>query len=344
MKHDRATLRKKVEQAIRRSPDLTDREIARKLRTTHRTVGKVRSQLESIHNGTSLPVDTSAAGNLLTWVQHILDGEEHEITLRHLFYRLVGEGVILKTEKAYRSLSKHLSRWRRAGKVSWDAFADNTRWHIAPQTFESGEHALKITEGAYRRNLWSSQNVYVEVWCEKDAMASILSRAVESFGVPIFVCRGFASLSSLYSAAETFKRAIQNGKRVVIYHFGDWDPSGVAAVESIRKALRDDFKVQVELTRAAVTPEQIKRLKLPTRPTKESCHSKNWKGGESVELDAMPPERIRRLVEQCITRHIDQHAWEAEKRAEELERETLRHMPFAYRMLEDALKEEAAVA
>jgi len=33
-------------------------------------------------------------------VKYILDGEEGQITVRHLFYRLVGHGVIPKTEAA----------------------------------------------------------------------------------------------------------------------------------------------------------------------------------------------------------------------------------------------------
>jgi hypothetical protein len=338
MKSSRAKLHQRIEQALKGSPNLTDRQIARKVGTTHRTVGKIR---KSIQPETSLAVDTSPAENLLAWVQNILSAEEDEITVRHLFYRLVGEGVIPKTEKAYKGLCSHLSRWRRAGKVAWDAFADNTRWHIAPQTFDSAEDALNNTQAAYRKNLWSSQPYYLEVWVEKDAMASIVSRAAESFGVPIFVCRGFASLSSLYAAAETFKQAVEHGKKVVIYHLGDHDPSGVTAVESIRKALRDDFNVNVELVRAAVTRDQIKKFKLPTRPTKDSCHSKNWNGGDSVELDAMPPAEIRALVEKCIVQHIDQRQWEQSKITEELERDHLMRMAGMYRSVKPFMEAAA---
>jgi hypothetical protein len=49
-----------------------------------------------------------------------------------------------------------------------------------------------------------------------------------------------------------------------------------------------------------------------------------WKGGESVELDAMPPAEIRSLIESCITRLIDRRQWRALERTEQMERETLR--------------------
>jgi hypothetical protein len=262
--------------------------------------------------------------NLLAWVNSILESEEGQMTIRHLFYRLVGAEVIPKTEQAYKQLCSKLSRWRRKEKVSWAAFSDSTRWHIKPETFDSMFQALDNTVATYRRNLWATQKIYVEVWVEKDAMAGIVSRAAEPFGVPVFVARGFASLSSLYSAAETFKLAIKAGKRVIVYHFGDHDPSGVEAGESMVRAFRDDFKVEVGFYRAAVTREHIKRFNLPTRPTKESNHSRNWRGGDSVELDAMPTPEIRKLVEGCITQHIDQREWQALKQTEELEKGTLK--------------------
>ncbi|PYJ78631.1 MAG: hypothetical protein DME22_26700 [Verrucomicrobia bacterium] len=232
---------------------------------------------------------------LLAAIQGILRGEDGQITIRHLFYRLVGQRLIEKIEKAYKSLCAHLSRWRRLEEIAWSAFADNTRWHIRQPTFEGVEDALKNTVENYRRNLWATQPFYIEVWVEKDAIAGIVAGTANSWGVPVFVCRGFASLSSLYGAANTFKRA-----------------------------LRDDFKVDVQFIRLAVTREQIQRLRLPTRPVKTSdSRAKKWRGGECVELDTMPPAEIRRLVEDSITQHIDRRQWQAMKRTEEMERESL---------------------
>ena len=65
----------------------------------------------------------------------ILDAETSAITIRHLFYRLVGLNVIAKTELAYKGLCGHLSRWRKSREVPWNAFSDSTRWHIKPPMF-----------------------------------------------------------------------------------------------------------------------------------------------------------------------------------------------------------------
>jgi hypothetical protein len=265
--------------------------------------------------------------SVLKSIQTILSGEEDQITIRHLFYRLVGLGVIPKTEQAYKLLCGHLSKWRRSEEIPWSAFADNTRWHIQHTTFDGVEDALRNTATTYRRNLWSTQPFFVEVWVEKDAIASIVAGTANSFGVPVFVARGFASLSSLYSAANTFREAVGAGKKVVIYHLGDYDPSGVAAGESILRAFRDDFGVEVQFNRAAVTQQQIDKLNLPTRPVKTSdTRAAKWTGGECVELDSMPPAEIRELVEACITRHIDPRQWNILKQTEAGEREQLKQI------------------
>jgi hypothetical protein len=79
----------------------------------------------------------------------------------------------------------------------------------------------------------------------------------------------------------------------------------------------------VKLTRACVTPEQIKKHKLPTRPVKKSdTRAGGWKGG-CVEIDTMPPAVLKSIVRDCITRHIERYQWEQTLAIENAERETL---------------------
>ena len=261
---------------------------------------------------------------LLAAIRSILDGEEFAITVRHLFYRLVGLSVIPKTESAYRALVHHLSKWRRDGEIPWDVFADSTRWHIRNPTFDGIADALQRTRETYRRDLWETQPHYVELWLEKDAIASIVADTAGEFGVPMFVCRGFASLSSLHGAAETFRDAKSNGKRVTIFHLGDYDPSGHAAADAIERTLIEDFGCELDFERLAILRSQIDRLDLPTRPTKETdSRARNWTGEECVELDSMPTAEMRRIVEGAITDLIDKRAWRVLQKVEAAERESL---------------------
>jgi hypothetical protein len=252
-----------------------------------------------------------------------LDGEEHPITVRHLFYRLVGPGIISKTEAEYKNLGRLLTRWRRAGRIDWTAFADSTRWHIRAQTFDSLDDALRRTRETYRRDLWSTQPYYCELWIEKDAIASIVSDVANDFGVPVFVCRGFASLSSLHGAAQTFKNARWSGKDVVIFHMGDYDPSGHAAADAIERSLAEDFGCDINFRRLAVTQDQIREQNLPTRPTKHSTHAKDWGEEESVELDAMSSFDMRRIVGDAIESLIDPYEWAKLQGIEREEKTTL---------------------
>jgi hypothetical protein len=261
---------------------------------------------------------------LLSAIQDILTLEESAITIRHLFYRLVGQNVIEKTELAYKLLCHHLSRWRKAGEVPWSAFSDSTRWHITPPMFSGIADALRRTQEIYRRNLWATQSRYVEVWVEKDAIAGVIDDVTSAFGVPLFVCRGFASLSSMYSASETFKEVQRDGKGVTIFHLGDYDPSGHAAADAIERTFRETFDCSVNFERIAILPEHIEQFSLPTRPTKQSdSRARNWRGSECVELDSMPPSELRSLVENAVTSLIDWYEWEQLKQVEREEQETL---------------------
>jgi hypothetical protein len=251
-----------------------------------------------------------------------LRGQSEPITIRHLFYRLVGLHMIEKTEVEYRNLCHLLAKWRRSGAVPYDAFTDSTRWRYGPALFDDADAAMANTVKCYRKNLWASQPYYVEIWSEKDALTGALSQAAGTFGVETFSCHGFASLSSLNSAAQTFRDAQEAGKTVRVLHFGDHDPSGQLIDQTAKRTLAQDFKVEVEFKRVAVTPEQITSMDLPTRPVKKSNHAKNWEGG-CVELDTIPLSKLRAMVEEEITSLINQHEWSVMRQIEREERETL---------------------
>ena len=159
---------------------------------------------------------------------------------------------------------------------------------------------------------------------EKDAIAGVIANVTRSFGVPLFICRGFASLSSIYSAAQTFKEVQENGKVVFVFHLADFDPSGHAAADAIERTFEDDFECAVHFERIAILPEHIEEFDLPTRPIKESdSRSRSWSGNECVELDSMPPTELRALVEDAITSRIDQEEWRKLQRIEYEEQATL---------------------
>ncbi len=248
--------------------------------------------------------------------------ENRPMTVRQLFYRMVSMGTIDKTENQYNNtVIRLLSQMRREKIIPFSWIADSTRWMRKPDSFSSLEEALHQTAQTYRRALWDNQDAYVEIWLEKDALAGVIYEETEQWDVPLMVTRGYPSLSFLASAAEAIAGC---GKPVFLYYFGDHDPSGVDIPRKVERDLRAFAPdADIYFQTVAVTPGQIEEWGLPTRPTKKTdSRSKNFKG-ESVEVDAIEPEKLRELVRDCIQPHVDADALEVLEVAEESEREIL---------------------
>lgn len=251
-------------------------------------------------------------------------GEHRPVTIRQLYYAGVVMGLYPKTEASYDLVCRETAKLRRAGRLPYHWIADNTRWQRKPRTYSGLEHLLQNTVQTYRRALWDESPHYIEVWLEKEALSGVLYEVTERWDVPLMVTKGFSSLSFLHNAAEAIRYRGGQGQATHIYYLGDYDPSGVEIPRKVEATLRD-FAPDVELyfTRAAVNRNDIAFYNLPTRPTKASdSRSKNF-GGESVELDALPPSTLRGLVEGLITRHIDRGQHERLMRVEESERQSL---------------------
>jgi hypothetical protein len=248
-------------------------------------------------------------------------------TGRQVFYQLASYlQVIRKTEAQYKStVIRLLSKMRRDKTIPFEWLSDNTRWMRKPTSYSSLEALLRNTAATYRRSVWDQQDAYVEVWLEKDALAGVFYDVTAVWDVPLMVTRGFPSISFLYSASEVIADHAWNGKEIFIYYFGDRDPSGLTVDRTVERDLKEFAEgAEINFQRVAVTPEQIAEWDLPTRPTKRTGN-KHAKGfiGDSVELDAIPPAKLRELIESCITQHLNPTTHNALVAAEQSERATL---------------------
>jgi hypothetical protein len=247
--------------------------------------------------------------------------EMQPMTVRQVFYQATVRGIVEKSEAGYTKVQIDLVLMRRSGALPYGWLADNTRWQRKPTTYSSVQMALDDTARLYRKALWSDVDAYVEVWLEKDALAGVVLPITAMYDVPLMVARGYASLSFLHTAAEFINREV---RPTYIYHFGDFDPSGVNAGEKIEEALKEiSPDAYINFERVAVTEQQIAEWKLPTRPTKTTdSRAKNF-GDISVELDAIEPSMLRRLVESQIHQHLPPAQFNVLKAAEKSERELL---------------------
>lgn len=281
---------------------------------------EVSSWIEECSSGYRKRGDT-----LRIWVaiMRVFDDVGPPMTVRQVFYRAEAEGLVAKSDKGYRQIQYNLLHMRRQGIIPYSFISDATRWQRKPTTYDSIEDMLKDSSASYRRALWSAQDSYVEIWLEKNALAGVFSGITYEYDVGLMVSVGFSSETYLYEASEVIKEQNARGKLCYVFHFGDYDPSGVGIGTDIERKLQG-FGADVLFQRVAVTPDQILDMDLPTRPTKQSdSRARHFESNVSVELDAIHPNVLRQMITETIDSVVDQKQLEAVRRAEQLERESL---------------------
>jgi hypothetical protein len=255
--------------------------------------------------------------------------EGGRMTVRQVFYQLVVRNVIEKSEAAYQGIViRLLTEMRLDGTVGWERIVDETRRTRQTRTFDSITDALENTAQFYRRSALRECGDYIEIWCEKEALAGLIWEEASDYDVPVLVSKGMPSLTQLIGTAHQISNAARHGKNTYIYQFGDHDPTGALIPKTMERRL-DELCEKLHcpsplLMRVALTPVQIGLLNLPTRPTKRdgNTHAKAF-AGDSVELDALPPAVLRDLIHDVIEDHINPDTLQTLRAAEESERETL---------------------
>jgi hypothetical protein len=254
------------------------------------------------------------------------------MTVRQVFYQLVARGVVPKDENAgYRPVQTQILRMRKEGLLDWSFIADNTRWMRKPNSYRSVDEAIDDMHRTYRRDLWQSQQVRIEIWLEKTALAGVVQQATARWDVPLMVTSGTSSITFLHSAANVAAEAWEVDEvETVVYALYDFDAAGRRAARSVEKGLREfapDVPITFELL--AITEWDIETHNLPTRPAKKTDPEAHKWGDGAVELDALPPNILVSYVESAIETHVDLDALEMESAAEASEREFLRRISGA---------------
>jgi hypothetical protein len=254
--------------------------------------------------------------------------ENQPLTVRQMLYLMVSNGVIDKTEAEYKQTVIRLAlELRRTGVIPWEWVVDRTRWFFKPKTFDSLSDALAESARLYRRSLWADADVNVQVWCESMSVAGIINGETSRWDVPLYPGKGYSSHDFLRSAAHDIA---DGGRNTLVYLLGDYDSSGRDIIRFVCKALREyadevDPSVRIGFQTVAVTERQITEWSLPSHPAKKT-DSRHARYGidHAVELEAIPPDRLRSIVRDCISQHIDPEALRRLEEVEAAERETLR--------------------
>lgn len=232
----------------------------------------------------------------------------YKLTLRQLYYQLVSRDIIPNQQREYAKLSALLTNARMSGRVDWNAIEDRIRVPYLPYWAHSPEDAIRDIIRSYRRDRQEGQDVYIELWVEKDALSGVLKRITSRYHVKLMVNRGYSSASAMYDSAIRLKRAMERGQTCYIFYLGDHDPSGMDMDRDIRSRLAE-FGADVTVKRIALTMNQINKYTPPPNPAKMSdSRSKGYIeefGRTCWEVDALNPEVLDELVTEEIEAVID---------------------------------------
>jgi hypothetical protein len=249
--------------------------------------------------------------------------EYKPLTLRQVYYQLVGKGYIKNTDSQYGMLS-HRIKWARIdGYIAWEDIEDRVRTIHDLRGWTSEKHFVqeevsRFLEG-YRRDFLQSQSKYIEVWVEKDALSSIFTKVAKNYSVPVVVCRGFSSVTFLNEFRERISYYQNLGKQVVMLYFGDFDPSGMEMLETMKITLEQELGVAgVDFKRVALDKSDISKYNLPNDPNaikKTDKRAKKFQkkyGKYAVELDALRPDILEKKIKEAIEAEIDLAEYELE--------------------------------
>ena len=249
------------------------------------------------------------------------------LTVRQIFYRLVGQYGYEKTERAYSRLAEYLVRARRAHMIPFSHIRDDGTVGSGYYGWDSVEQwvdSLKDDAAAYQRDRAYGQPVRLELWCEASGMVPQLQRAARGYPVSVYSTGGFSSVTVTHEIAV---RAAGAGVPTVFMHVGDYDPSGVGIYEAMgadaQQFLWGMGGDDMALVRVALTEEQVEEYGLPTAPPKSTdSRSRTWYG-ETCQAEAMPPDLLAQVVRSAVEEHMDMEVYQELLSEEEDERERL---------------------
>lgn len=244
---------------------------------------------------------------LLAQVQNIINSYDFALTLRQIYYQLVAKQIIPNKQEYYRKLSRICVTGRDEGILPEEAFADRLRVVDKPGAWLDLNSFMETVKRSYNKDKWQNQPKYLEIWTEKDALRSVLTEITYPYDVSLMVARGQLSRTAIYEASQRYKAKAD--KECYLYYCGDNDPSGLSIYDSIKNRL-NAFGVSINCERIALTQEQIEEYNLPSDPGKQSDPNYDkfvalYGDDLVVELDSLPPDILRDIIKEAITKNID---------------------------------------
>lgn len=254
-------------------------------------------------------------------IKSVMAEYEQRLTIRQIYYRLVADHGLENSLNSYKRIVRILSEARLSGEISYSAIEDRTREISEFDRFDFqlvSSHMKVLRDYINNWNLyynvpkWLGQTNRVVVMVEKQALQGIFEDVCKQWEVDLMVCRGYPSLTQQYELAERMREQIEEGQELHIVYFGDFDPSGENIPEKMEERLKCDFELPFEsFKKVALTMDQVNDWRLPPAPakstdTRTAGFVEKYGIGIQVELDAIKPDHLVRLIDQSISKYYDE--------------------------------------
>lgn len=278
------------------------------------------------------------------------ESQGFNLTLRQLYYQFIARDAFPEswidkaynkrnglaedtknTEKNYDRLGSIITDARYGGLVSWTSVVDRTRGHNANSHWNTPADIIKSAMYSFALDKWEGQDHYVEVWIEKDALKGVIAPVCEKLDITYLSCRGYTSASEMWMSAMRMKRQAEAGRKPVVLHLGDHDPSGVDMSRDITDRI-NEFMVRhnLDFERLALNMDQVEKYNPPPNPAKLSdsrarAYIEQY-GRESWELDALEPRQMAQLIERAVKKLRNKKLWDARVEEEGIMRRQLEQL------------------
>lgn len=254
------------------------------------------------------------------------------LTNRQLYYQLVSRDIIPNADMVYKRICTFLTDARYAGLIDWKAIEDRGR---VPEKHPDWKNIKRLIDSAtysYRLPRWQDQDNYAELYCEKQAMESVLKPVSDDYHIYFGVNKGYSSASTMYDLAQRLKKKINDDeKKAVVLYLGDHDPSGLDMIRDVRKRIWEfltqgcdaidyehdennededmDDEIPFSVVPLALNMTQIRAYNPPPNPAKITDPRAKWYigkyGQKSWELDALEPKVLIKIAEDGVKNFLD---------------------------------------
>ena len=258
---------------------------------------------------------------LLDSVIEIIASYNMPLTIRQIFYRLIGRYAYEKTERAYKNLGEMLNRARRAHLIPMDAIRDDTSTSLYPRDWSDAAafwDSVRYNAERFRLDRQRGQSHHLVVMCEAAGMAAQLFQITEPYGIAVLSGGGFDSTSDKHRLGALWAR---EERPTTVLRIGDYDPSGLAMNDNLAEdigAFAHYYDGDVAVVTVAITREQAGVHNLPSAPPKATDNRPaHFNDTETWQAEALDPNDLTGYLEAAVLARFNSDIYAAVLREED---------------------------